>query len=486
MSHPVSPEDTVVSPEPVAHSPGEGELSPGTVAAGYVIQRLIGNGGCGAVYLTTHPTLGRPVALKVLHPTIASSPKMVARFLREVALMKIVRHPSIADVYDCGTLEDGRPFYAMELLTGPGVDALLKSRVRLRPEEALDILEPVCLALQAAHEAGIVHRDIKLSNISFTFEGGQRAVKLLDFGVAKLLEPESSSGGLTTIGTTIGTPAAMAPEQILGSAVDARADIYALGVLLYTMIVGTYPFYSSDPIELAAKHLESPPPRPSAALPVPLAIDAVVLRAMEKSPERRFDSAKSFLAALREAVGKASAPAAEGEIAPVVTAGVFVELTVSTDADELDDAAADDMERALDIAEHYLRSEGFCISLMTGCAIFGARPLPVEPEAKRNDRRALIETARSLYRTLERRWGADSRVRVAVAVHAEEARFRCAQGIEVVGGALTRVSRWAPPAGGRGLYASPQVLSDSERPPPTSMRVPLTSLGVGSIHIQSP
>jgi hypothetical protein len=175
MSDPENLDDTVFSPIPSSHALDGGELPPGTFAGSYEIEHLIGNGGCGSVYLTTHPTLGRPVALKVLNRILASSPKMVTRFLREIALMKIVRHPSIADIYDCGTLEDGRPFFVMELLTGPALDAFIRDRGRLPPEEALDILEPVCLALQSAHEAGIVHRDIKPSNIVFTLTGVDRA-----------------------------------------------------------------------------------------------------------------------------------------------------------------------------------------------------------------------------------------------------------------------------------------------------------------------
>jgi len=476
MNSSVSLDDTVVSTVKSPRTPETGELPPGTMAGGYEIERLISNGGCGAVYLTTHPTLGRKVAIKVLHRLLVSSPKMVARFLREVALMRIVRHPALADVYDCGTLDDGRPFFVMELLTGSALDTVLRSRGRLPPDEVLDILEPVCLALQAAHEAGIIHRDIKPSNIAFTFNNGERAVKLLDFGVAKLLEPEGDSAGLTTVGTIVGTPTAMSPEQILGRPVDARADIYALGVLLYTMLVGAYPFSSRDPVELAMQHLESPPPRPSAAAPVPLALDAVVLQCLEKHPERRFSSAKSLLAALREALGRPSDARAEGELVPATTAGIFVELSVSTDENEIDDAAADDMERALDIVEHSLRTEGFGISLMTGCAIFGARPLSGDPETMGQERRALLESAASLYQTLEQRWGANRRVRVAVSVHADEALLRSGSSM-VVGGALARVSRWAPPQGAQGLFASPQALHDSERPPPPSSKpVPLIAL----------
>jgi serine/threonine-protein kinase len=450
------------------------------LAGSYEIEDLIGNGGCGSVYLTTHPTLGRKVALKVLHRSLASSPKVVTRFLREIALMRIVRHPALAEVYDWGTLDDGRPFFVMELLTGPALDAVLRTRGRLPLDEILEVLEPICLALQAAHEAGIVHRDIKPSNIAFTVRNGERAVKLLDFGVAKLLEPEENLGGLTSAGTSVGTPTAMAPEQIMGVPLDARADIYALGVLLYAMLVGAYPFTSRDPIELAMSHLETPPPRPSAAAPVPLAVDAVVLRCLEKTPERRFSSAKSLLSALREALGQPSDAPPEGELVAATVAGIFVGIGLSsgdTDTDnnndnDIDDAAADDMERALDLAERHLRAEGFGISLMTGCSIFGAQPLSGEPGAMDRGRRALIDAAASLHQALEQRPKANRRVRVAVAVHADEALLRSGTSV-VVGGPLARVSRWAPPQGGHGLFASPEALQGFASPPPSIQVVPL-------------
>src|SRR4029077_12427767 len=156
------------------------------------------------------------------------------------------------------------------------------------------------------------HRDLKASNIFMMNVGGTRTVKLLDFGIAKLLHPDAGAGegGLTVVGTRLGTSYTMAPEQIRGDGVDARTDIYALGVVLYHLVTGQYPFRAETMTEIERQHLESPPPRPSQVAPVPPALDAVVLRCMEKTAERRFPSVKAFLEALRAAVGnKAVAPA---------------------------------------------------------------------------------------------------------------------------------------------------------------------------------
>ena len=188
----------------------------------------------------------------------------------------------------------------------------------------LEILEPVCSALQVAHEHGIVHRDLKASNIFMATSGEKRTIKLLDFGIAKLMHPDASEAGLTVVGTRLGTSYTMAPEQIRGDGVDPRTDIYALGVVLYHLLTGQYPFRAETMTDIERQHLEAPPPRPSQAAPVSPAFDAVVLRCMEKTPERRFQSAKAFLEALREAVGSKSAQAETTARA----AAIYVEIRI--------------------------------------------------------------------------------------------------------------------------------------------------------------
>src|SRR5262245_37814049 len=224
------------------------DLPPGASAGDYVIESRVASGGCGTVYVATHALLGRRAAVKVLHGRLAASPQMVERFVREARAANIIRHPGIVDIFEFGALSDGRPYFVMELLEGTDLDTLLRMRGRLAFDEVLEILEPVVEALEAAHAAGIVHRDLKASNIMLLNSGGPRAVKLLDFGVAKLLVPEPGAEALTSMGQRLGTPVAMAPEQIRCGPVDARTDVYALGVLIFQMLTGRYPFAGADPV----------------------------------------------------------------------------------------------------------------------------------------------------------------------------------------------------------------------------------------------
>ena len=293
-------------PGPAAATAGavDGDaLKPGTLCGAYVLKKELASGGGGTVYEAHHRILGRKAAVKVLRRQLASSPQMVARFVQEARAVNMIKHPSIVDIFEFDDLPDGRPFYVMELLDGIDLRSILNERGRFPPGEVMEIFEPVCSALQAAHEMGIVHRDLKASNIFIGNVGGARVVKLLDFGIAKLMHPDAGEGGLTVVGTRLGTSYTMAPEQIRGDGVDARTDIYALGVVLYHLVTGQYPFRAETMTEIERQHLESPPPRPSQVAPVPPALDAVVLRCMEKTAERRFPSVKAFIEALRAAVG---------------------------------------------------------------------------------------------------------------------------------------------------------------------------------------
>src|SRR6186713_2420115 len=178
-------------------------LKPGTLAGAYVLKKELASGGGGTVYEAHHRILGRRAAVKVLRRQLASSPQMVARFVQEARAVNMIKHPSIVDIFEFDDLPDGRPFYVMELLEGIDLRSVLNERGRFPPGEVLEILEPVCSALQAAHDLGIVHRDLKASNIFIAKIGGQRVIKLLDFGIAKLLHPDAGQGegGLTVVGT---------------------------------------------------------------------------------------------------------------------------------------------------------------------------------------------------------------------------------------------------------------------------------------------
>jgi serine/threonine-protein kinase len=458
-------ETQTISSEESALRAGEappGDLLPGDQVGDYFIEGLIAQGGCGSVYVARHGSRERRVAIKVLHGVLATSPRMVERFVREVDLVNLLRHPNIVEIHELGQLANGRPYYAMELLVGATLDTILRAEGRLPAAEALEILEPVCSALRAAHAAGIVHRDVKASNIFLSQQGCPAGIKLLDFGIAKLTDQGMGGASLTTFGRPVGTPTAMAPEQILGEPVDERIDVYALGVLLHRMLTGILPFRSDDPLELARQHLEDPAPRPSRVVPVSPAIDAVVLRCLEKRPEQRFDSVKSFLRALRDAVGSAA-----GEGVPEATAettaravGIYVEVRVENPNDDLDDLMADDFGRVLDLAEELLGAHGFGVVMVSGNAILGAHALLGGPIALGLDPQRALEIAAALHRAIAARPDADARVHVATCVHIDDALVRASSPSEILGGAIVRMSSLAPPVTEWGLFATPSALAD--------------------------
>ncbi|HMJ14272.1 MAG TPA: serine/threonine-protein kinase, partial [Polyangiaceae bacterium] len=337
---------------------GEREtLPPGSSAGAYVIDRAIGAGGGGVVYAAEHQLLRRPAAVKVLRRGMVSSPIMVARFLREATTVNLIRHPNIIDIYEFGQLDDGRPFYVMELLQGTDLGKLLKLHGRFSPEEVLELIEPVCHALEAAHKVGIVHRDLKASNVIVADISGQRVMKLVDFGIAKLTQSEGGAAGLTEPGVLLGSVHAMSPEQVRCEPVDSRSDIYSLGVLLYQLLTGEYPF-TARPEQVAWMHLEAPPPRPSQVAPVSAAIDAVVLRCLEKERRQRYQTITTLLEDMRRAV-RGEEPASQIE-ATGTGVGVFVEIRLlDVQEDDLDDALLEDMTAILDAGEEALRTAGF-------------------------------------------------------------------------------------------------------------------------------
>ncbi len=423
-------------PPPAGAPPKEAEeeLARGACVGEYVISSLIARGGHGSVYAAEHRVLGRPAAVKVMHRRFASSAEMVGRFVREARVVNQIRHPAIVDIYDLGTLPDGRPYCVMELLHGQNLWQLLRQRGRVAPPEALALLAPVCAALQAAHDRGVVHRDVKASNI--LLGGGEPpVVKLLDFGIAKITDP--AEAGLTTAGERLGSTHSMAPEQIGAGPVDARTDVYALGILLYQLLTGRLPFHSEDAVELERLQLEAPPPLPSATAPVSPALDAVVARALQKAPARRFPSAQAFLTALRAAVGDEVAPAPEEE-RPALAVHVAVPLGEAAE----DPTALVALATALDAAEEALRDAGLAVPLRTGDSILAVLPLPLDPARARSARAEVLILSRSLPDRM-RAAAPHPAVRPHVNLHVGPARLRQgAGGTEPVGGPLFRTAEW--------------------------------------------
>jgi serine/threonine-protein kinase len=419
-------------------------LKPGTLAGAYVLKKELASGGGGTVYEAHHRILGRRAAVKVLRRQLAASPQMVARFVQEARAVNMIKHPSIVDIFEFDDLPDGRPFYVMELLEGIDLRSILNERGRFPPGEVLEILEPVCSALQAAHDLGIVHRDLKASNIFIANVNGKRVVKLLDFGIAKLLHPDAGEGGLTVVGTRLGTSYTMAPEQIRGDGVDARTDIYALGVVLYHLVTGQYPFRAETMTDIERQHLEAPPPRPSQAAPVPPALDAVVLRCMEKTAERRYQTVKAFIDALRDVVGSKTA---EPEVI-AQAAAIFVEIRIADGADAESDELLDDTSAILDATEQTLRAAGLTLPLQTGNAIIGARVLSAEAGKAAVERDQTVALANDLAQELSGRASAHADVHVNISVHIGGAVVKDSAdapgGKEVVGGEVLSTADWAP------------------------------------------
>jgi Protein kinase domain len=430
----------------LAQQPDPDALRPGTLAGGYILEKALASGGGGTVYDAKHRLLGRHAAVKVLRRELASSPQMVARFLREALAVNLIKHPNIVDIYEFGELPDGRPFYVMELLNGTDLRSMLTTRGRFHPAEVLEILTPVCSALEAAHAQGIVHRDLKASNIHIAEREGERVVKLLDFGIAKLIHPDAGDIGLTVAGARLGTSYTMAPEQIRGGAIDPRTDVYALGVVLYHLLTGQYPFRGEHMTDIERQHLEAPAPRPSGSAPVSSGIDAVVLRAMEKQPDRRFGSARAFITALQEAVGLPKGT--PNRVAIAAAMAIFVELRMSDTADADSDEILDDVSAALDMAEQQLRERGWQLPLQTGNALLGAKVLP-ESEGEASVARAEgRQVAGALAKELACRPGAHADVHVNVCLHIDAAEVKDSGdvpgGKEIVGGQVTSIGSWAP------------------------------------------
>jgi len=244
-------------------------LAVGCAVGEYEITGKLGEGGFGTVYSAVHPLIGKQAAVKVLNQEFSSNSEMVKRFIAEARAANTIRHANIIDIFNFGTLDDGRHYFVMELLDGVPLDEYLKDHGPLQPAQVVAVLRGVTRALDAAHDKGIVHRDLKPENILLTFnEDGQPLPKLLDFGIAKLLgDARSISGHKTRTGTPIGTPSHMSPEQCLGEEIDERADVYAFGVVCFEALSGELPFKGTSFLELMNKQVGAERPAVSARRP---------------------------------------------------------------------------------------------------------------------------------------------------------------------------------------------------------------------------
>jgi serine/threonine-protein kinase len=274
----------------------------------YELKRRIGRGATGEVWLAHHAALKRDVAVKILRPE-ACNDVGISRFEREAHATAELVHPNTVRIFDFGSTDDGLWYYAMELLEGETLADLVRREGPLPPARAIQLALQAARALAEAHARRIVHRDVKPSNLFVTTMGGERDfVKVLDFGIARFFRaPGRADATLTKDGSIVGTPAYISPEAVLGEEVDARADVYAMGAVIYFMLTAHPPFEAADEgaIGLMLAQVSRPPAPPSVRLgaPLPADLEAVVMRCLEKAPAERYADAKELAEALTACCG---------------------------------------------------------------------------------------------------------------------------------------------------------------------------------------
>ncbi len=417
-------------------APVEG-ARPGERIGAWIVGERLGGGGFGEIYAAEHHETKQPAALKLLHAHFTAAPEMVARFDRETQILRRLRHPNIVDIVDSGIEAAGRPYLCMERLVGKDLGTILAGE-HFEPGDARRIIEPLCDALATAHDLGIIHRDIKASNV-FLCERDRRVV-LLDFGIAKLLDALAAE--LTASHESLGTPGTMAPEQIHGLAVDARTDIYSLGALLFHLLTGRRPFHDPSDTMSQYLHLHARRPRVSALVPVSSVVDDVIMRSMAIDPNQRFGDVRTFCVAACNALRESPLPSPARE-----HTAILVAVSDLARGGSLDEALLNDLEAVLPAAERALASHGFTLALDLGSsAVFVAPASGADA----------VQTAHRVFEQLAQRPGRDTRVRVGIAVHRGMATVR---GDRVEPCALLRPDTWGAPDPLDGVWASPSVPS---------------------------
>ncbi len=318
----------------------------GTTIGNYHLDQILGRGGMGTVYSGEHIYIRKKVAIKILHKQFAKFDEAVHRFLREARAASSINHPNIVDVTDFGPMPDSGVYFVMEYLDGTSLEDLMEREGALELHRSLNIANQIALALAAAHETSIVHRDLKPDNIMLIRKPGRRDVirakqaaeaseetptgkfviekedaydfvKVLDFGIAKVVTPEEMSIRHTIQGAVFGTPEYMSPEAARGEDVDHRSDIYSLGVILFDMLTGHPPFEATAAAEVLNMHINQSPPRASEVAPhreITEAADRLILRAMSKDPDGRYQSMDEFRHDLQRCYGSVAYKRNAGDI----------------------------------------------------------------------------------------------------------------------------------------------------------------------------
>jgi len=276
-------------------------IQTGTIIGSYEVIAVLGQGSMGSVYEAVHHGTGQRVAIKVLHTDYGLDAVSAARFAREILIMQTLNHPFIVPFLGHG-VHDGQTYLVMTLIRGTSLAALFRTQF-FSPQDVLDVLAPVCSALDYAHAQHILHRDVKPGNILLDTDSTPATVYLSDFGVSKVIGMIS----LTETQTQVGTPNFMSPEQAKDTPLTPATDVYSLTIIAYVLLLRQFPFDTKSPLEMALAHVMHPPRRPSALRAgFPPAIEAVLLRGLEKDPVRRYASAGSFCLAFADAIARLS------------------------------------------------------------------------------------------------------------------------------------------------------------------------------------
>jgi serine/threonine protein kinase len=441
------------------------------IVGDYTVDAVLGDGGFSTVYAAHHNTTSHSVALKVLHRRWCLVPQIVARFLREAEVVRQIENPNIVALYEVGWIDGDRPYLVMERLDGTSLGKILSQRGSLSIRETLDYFEPICNGLAAAHRSGIVHRDLKPSNVMVSHPGQPFWLKLIDFGIAKLVA--SDGPRLTRTGSQVGTMTAMSPEQLQGLPVDWRADIYSLGVLLYQCVTGQRPFIGSS-VTLEQMHLHAPAPRASRIAPVGSAIDRVIVRCMQKDPDRRYLSVDTFLIDLRAAVQEAGAdapfsivPGGPGNDSagiavpvPVAVIGLYAEVLVDgrpADLDVLEDDLLDEIEDVIELVVARAQADGHVVVMRTGTSAMACRLLGEEAGDQAGGQTGdqttmdrMVSSARTLAGEIRGRPGGSGRIELAMYIEIGEALRSGAGDSQTLSGPFIETRPWldSPPVPG--------------------------------------
>jgi serine/threonine-protein kinase len=298
-------------------------IVPGTMIGEYEVTGTLGSGGMGVVFSAVHPRIGKKAAIKILKKDLALDHSVIARFENEARAVNAIGHPNIVDIFSFGELPSGDPYFVMELVDGVSLQQWNDSHAPVTLERAMPILRQICDALSAAHERGIIHRDLKPGNIMIAGTDDAPRVKVLDFGLAKKQRSAESSGvELTGPGVAIGTPAFMSPEQLEGEEVDQRADVYGLGVLVYTMLTGTHPFRGPTQSAIVKQHLFERPRPPSQIAPLPERVDQIIEKALAKQAANRYATVQAFRRDLEQCEKRHATPLSRPVSSPPALADI--------------------------------------------------------------------------------------------------------------------------------------------------------------------